>query len=404
MQNIIVEKPYRFLAPHRGDGIPTLIQSLRVVDCYLNKFEGIVSHEVRGVEHLRESLRQGHSILLAPNHCRYADPIAMGWVAREANIFLYTMASWHLFQQSRLQSFAIRLCGGFSVYREGVDRQSLATAVELLNEAKRPLVVFAEGTVFRTNDLLQPLLDGVSFLARTAARRRDQQDGGRVVVHPVAIKYLFGGELQTTLSPVLASLEQRLNIHRLGPPEPLLVRIAKLQEAMLTLKEIQYMGSAQAGPRSLRQQRLIEHLLEPLEQRWLGRRLSEPIMPRVKQLRTAIVPQLFQAEPGSVTRDELWAQLADIYIAQQIASHPPDYLQQPTDTRVLETVEALEEDLTDRARLHRPLHAILEVGQAIEVKAGRAPRGEQDPLMVALTASLRSMLSRLAQEAQPLSF
>ena len=131
---------------------------------------------MRGSEHLQDSVRLGHGILLAPNHCRYSDPIAMGWIVRQVNVYLYSMASWHLFHQSRLQAFAMRMCGGFSVYREGVDRQSLNTAIEVLVAAKRPLVVFPEGTVFRTNDILQPLLDGVAFLARAAAKRRAKQD------------------------------------------------------------------------------------------------------------------------------------------------------------------------------------------------------------------------------------
>ncbi len=60
--------------------------------------------------------------------------------------------------------------GAFSIYREGVDRQSIDLAVEILATGERPLVIFPEGAVFRTNDRLQPLLDGVAFLARTLPR------------------------------------------------------------------------------------------------------------------------------------------------------------------------------------------------------------------------------------------
>lgn len=402
MQNIIIEKPYRFIPPHHGDWIPTAIQFFHVIDKYLKKCEGIHTHEVRGADHLRESLRRGHGVLLAPNHCRYADPIAMGWVAREANVLLYSMASWHLFHQSPVLATAIRWCGGFSVYREGVDRQSLETAIKALAEGKRPLVVFPEGTVFRTNDILQPLLDGVSFLARTAARRRAKHDGGSVVVHPVAIKYLFRGNLEETLNPVLRSIETRLTLHGSFRPGSLVQRVKKISEAMLALKEIQYFGQAQTGERRLRQQQLIRHLLCPLETKWLGKCSEDSIMPRVKQLRSAIVPHLFQSTDVT-RRAELWIDLEDIYYAQQIASHPSDYLDQPTDTRVLETVEAIEEDLTDKSQIHRPLHAILEVGEAIEVDGGKPARGQDDPLMAELTTALRGMLNRLATESQPLT-
>ncbi|MEO8272200.1 MAG: 1-acyl-sn-glycerol-3-phosphate acyltransferase, partial [Aureliella sp.] len=98
----------------------------------------------------------------------------------------------------------------------------------------------------------------------------------------------------------------------------------------------------------------------------------------------------------------LWSDLADIYMAQQIASHPSDYLDQPTDTRILETVESIEEDLTDRAQVNRPLHAILEVGPALEVDAQRPSREGCDPLMDELSRWLRSKLQTLSHEAKPI--
>ena len=127
----------------------------------------------------RESLDRGDGILLAPNHCRYADPLVLGWPARELRTHVYAMASWHLFNKGRFDAFAIRKMGGFSIHREGTDRQSLETAIDILATAERPLILFPEGTTNRTNDVLKPLLDGVSFIARSAARRRAKACGGR---------------------------------------------------------------------------------------------------------------------------------------------------------------------------------------------------------------------------------
>ena len=78
------------------------------------------------------------------------------------------MASWHIFKQSRLESFVVRRLGGFSIYREGLDRQSLDTAVQIVSNAERPLVIFPEGVVSRSNDRLNSLMDGVSFIALVA--------------------------------------------------------------------------------------------------------------------------------------------------------------------------------------------------------------------------------------------
>jgi 1-acyl-sn-glycerol-3-phosphate acyltransferase len=82
----------------------------------------------------------------------------------------------------------------------------LKTAVGLLTEAKRPLLIFPEGMVSRSNDYLRPFMDGVALIARGAARQRAAA-GGRVVVHPVAVRYWFVGDLDAALAPALEEME-----------------------------------------------------------------------------------------------------------------------------------------------------------------------------------------------------
>jgi 1-acyl-sn-glycerol-3-phosphate acyltransferase len=401
MQDIIIEKPYKFIPPHRGRWWPKLMLMTGGIPWYLRKYEGIVSHRLEGVDHLRESLRRGHGILLAPNHCRYADPIVLAYLAHDADVLMYAMASWHLFHQSRLQSWAIRTMGAFSVYREGMDRQALDTAVEILSTGERPLVVFPEGAVFRTNDLLQPLLDGVAFMARTAAKKRAKSEGGgQVVIHPIAIKYVLKGDLQKAILGTVDALEKRLTWSSLQKA-PLLTRIHRIVHAMLCLKEVEYLGSAQTGTLVDRQQKLVDHLLDPLETEWLGKAADGPIIPRIKALRMKIVPELTTGELEPRERDRRWTHLEKIYLAQQIASYPPDYLLPPTtDTRILETVERLEEDLTDRAGVHGPMEVVIRVGEAIPVPPDRGPRGEEDPIMRSLRDALQGMLDELSTESR----
>ncbi len=400
MQDIIIEKPYQFVPPHRGNFLPKVILKLGIVPWYLRKFEGVVSHQLHGVDHLRESMRKGHGVLLAPNHCRYADPLVMAFLASDAQVPMFAMASWHLFQQSRWQKWALSTMGAFSVYREGLDRQSLDTAIDMLTNPKRPLVVFPEGTVFRTNDRLQPLLDGVAFMARTAAKRRAKDGGtGKVVIHPVAIKYVFHGDLEKSVDPTLDALEKRLTWTLLRETTTL-KRIHRITLAMLSLKEIEYLGAAQQGNIEERQQRLVDHLLCPLEQEWLGKTVVDSIIPRIKSLRMRIVPEMTTGELDERERERRWTHLSRIYLSQQIASYPPDYIVSPTtDTRILETVERLEEDITDRARMHGPLEVIIEIDEPIEVPTDRTPRGEEDPIMKRLRERMQSMLDRLSTHA-----
>jgi 1-acyl-sn-glycerol-3-phosphate acyltransferase len=402
MQEIVFEKPYRFIPPHRGNWWPSFIQRFRFIDRYLRRVEGVASYECRHAERLRQTLAEGHGILLAPNHCRPGDPILMGLLAREAQTHVYAMASWHLYQQSRFNAWAIRKMGGFSVYREGVDRKALNMAIDVLAEAQRPLIIFPEGAVSRTNDRLLALLDGVAFIARSAAKKREKApSGGKIFVHPVAIKYLFQGNLHRTLDPVLTDIEQRLS-WRAHPERSLVDRISQVGLALLALKEVEYFGRPQEGRLHERLHNLIDRLLHPLEQEWLGQPQQGAVISRVKALRMKILPEMVGGKITEQERQRRWHQLADIYLSQQIGSYPPDYLtDKPSVDRLLETVERYEEDLTDKVRTHGGLHAVIEVGERIAVESRRERGVTTDPLMTGIGTSLQRMLNGLAKESRP---
>lgn len=90
----------------------------------------------------------------------------------------------------------------------------------------------------------------------------------------------------------------------------------------------------------------------------------------------------------------------NIYLAQQVSCYPPDYLiERPSVTRILETVERFEEDLTDKVRPHGHLKAVIEVGEAIDVSPSRDRKAEVDPLMARIGSDLQSMLDTLALES-----
>lgn len=401
MQEIVFEKPYEFIPPHRGDWWPSFIQRFRLIDRWLKNSHGIVSYECRNEDRLRESLDAGHGVLLTPNHSRPADPIVMGWLARECRTHVYAMASWHLYQQDWFTGFAIKKMGGFSVYREGVDRKALNTSIAVLTEAKRPLIIFPEGAVTRTNDQLTALLDGVAFIARTAAKKRQRIDpNAKVVVHPVAIKYRFHGDLEASLTRVMEKIEHRFSwrVHR--NYDTLEARISRIGKGLLALKEIEYFGRPQSGTLQERLEGLVDRLLGRLEEFWLGGVQHGPVVPRVKNLRTKILPAMVEGKLPEDERQRRWDQLADIYLAQQVASYPPDYISdQPSIDRLLETVERYEEDLTDVVTPHPDLHAIIDVGEAIEVSPKRDREAKSDPLMDELATTLQGMLDELAKES-----
>lgn len=398
--SVLIEKPYRFVPPHHGTGWPAMIQRLRLVDLYLRKKEGVVQWQCRHLDRLRDSVQRGHGVLLAPNHCRYADPLVLGWPARELNIHLHAMASWHLFNTGWFDAFAIRKMGAFSVWREGLDRQSIETAIAILADAKRPLIIFPEGTTNRTNDALQPLLDGVTFIARAAARRRQKHDGGSVVIHPVAIKYLFLGDIHRWADAALAKLEQRLGWK--SPTDvPLLERLDRVGKAMLTIKEIECFARAGSGSMSERRDALIEHLLQPVERQYSGTDASLPVLHRVRALRSRLLPDVLDPALDATARELRRRQIADVDLAQHLACYVTGYLSNPpvTDTRLLETLQRMQENFLGTVDSAWPLKAVIEFGEAIAVPVDRAPRGVTDPLLEQIQQQLQTMLGRLAWEA-----
>ncbi len=398
MQNVVIDEPYEFIPPHRGKFWawacrPWLPRHLRIE-------HGITSHECRGLHLLRESIDAGHGILLAPNHCRPSDPMAMGLLDIQLDIYHYTMASWHVFKQDWFSTFMARRLGAFSVYREGMDRAALNCAIEILEKAERPLVIFPEGAITRSNDHLGVLLDGTAFMARAAAKKRAKTDPpGKVVIHPVAIRYVFEGDLEATVTPVLRDIEHRLTWQS-QDHRSLISRIRRIGMTLLCLKELEYLGQPEQGSIYTRIERLIDHVLGPLEEEWLGELQKGSVVSRVKSLRTAIVPDMVGRGIDDNERDRRWRQLADCYLAQQLSLYPRDYIRSDVPPeRLLETVERFEEDMTDKARVHGPLKITIEIGEAIQVAPKRVKGVKTDPLMAELEQRLTTMLQRSAADS-----
>ena len=132
MQNIVIAKAYRFVPPRFSPFWARLIQWY--LPTHLRNSFGITSWECVGAEHIVSSLNAGSGVLVASNHCRPCDPMVLGLLSREIARPFHVMASWHLFMQNRVLSFVLPRIGGFSVYREGLDRESLKCATRISAE------------------------------------------------------------------------------------------------------------------------------------------------------------------------------------------------------------------------------------------------------------------------------
>src|SRR5438105_9010838 len=109
-------------------------------------------------------------MLAAPNHSHDSDPHVMMEVGRQLRRPFYFMAAWQIFRMHwGIDGWVMQRMGAFSVDREGCDRRAMRQAVELLTTGQC-LVIFPEGEIYRLNDRLTPLLEGVAFMALSAQR------------------------------------------------------------------------------------------------------------------------------------------------------------------------------------------------------------------------------------------
>ena len=402
---LVTESSYRFIPPHRGNLWPRLLG--RLMPLHLRRSWGVTEVEIRGEKELASLLQSGNGVLLAPNHCRMSDAAVLQCLSRRLRRPFFVMASSHLFRGSRLQAFVLRRMGAFSVYREGVDRQAVQTAIDILAEARRPLVLFPEGALSQANERLNALMEGVSFIARSGAKKMARRSPAppsgqdrRVLVVPVAIRYLFQGDVEQTAAPLLARIERRLS-WRTQDELPLVERIYRVGPALLALKEMEYLGRPQTGELEDRLDRMVDHLLHPLERRWLGDAKTGSVIARVKELRKKVLPEMIEGELPEAELTRRWRHLEDMELAQQLSLYPAKYVAtRPSVDRILETVERFMEHLAGEEEPHSPMKAVVQVGEAIEVSTKRDRGAADDPLLTCLERALSEMLAALANESR----
>lgn len=394
------ESKYKFVPPHEGGVWPRVLG--RVMPAYLRRKCAISTIEVRGAERVRELQRAGHGVLITPNHCRMSDALVLQSLAVSAGQPFYVMASAHLFRGSRSLAWLIRRLGAFSVNREGIDRQSITKATDILAAAARPLVIFPEGALSHSNEHLNPLQEGVTFIARSAAAKLEAANAGgrRVYTLPVAIRYVYQGDVEATAGGILTSIEQRLSWR---PMEGacLVERIYRVGHGLLGLKEQEYLGRTFEGSIDERTQRLIHGILSPLEVEWLKGAKEGSVIARVRDLRRAILPAMIDGELPQAELDRRWRQLDDATFAQSCSLYPSQYVaSRPTVDRVLETVEKFHEHLAGDETPHGPMKAIIDVGEPIEVSSKRDRGAKVDPLLVGIEEALNGLLARTAGEVR----
>jgi len=314
----------------------------------LKRVQRIDRIETQGLKNLTDALKDGCGVLITPNHSSHTDPPVLWEIARKADIYLYFMAAWQVFAKvNPLRQFIFQRHGCFSVDREGTDMRAFRRAVELLQGAPWPLVIFGEGEVYHVNDTVTPFRDGPAAIAITAQKRAKRP----VVCVPCGMKFFYTEDPTEELLDLMSRLEERI-LWRPRPDLPLAERIQRYAGGLLAVKEVEYLGSAQTGDLPTRIKRLGESVLEDIEQRYGLDKGDLDLPDRVKSCRREVIKELEQPEESK--RQQATLDLEDLFMVIQLFSYPGDYVAtKPSLERLAETLDKFEEDI-----LHAPAATI----------------------------------------------
>ena len=329
---------------------------------------GLVRVQVSGQDKVQECLSKGQRLMITPNHPSHADPFTIYAACDAAQTACHIMAAWHVFLKfSPLMQRCLQWHGCFSVDREANDIGAFRNAIDVLCNRPEPLVIFPEGEIYHCNDRVTPFREGAAAIALGAARKADRP----IAIVPTAIKYRYIDDPTPHVLKVLDEIEQRI-LWRVRSHRPIVERLYAIAEAVLGLKELEYLGGARTGGLSTRLRDLGEEILRRLEERH-GPSGNDCHPVRVKELRRVILTKANDRQTAEQEQEKLRHDLDDLFMVMQLFSYPGDYLRdgQHTIERIAETVDKLEEDVLQRktASIRGRREALVQFGEPHTVPA-----------------------------------
>jgi 1-acyl-sn-glycerol-3-phosphate acyltransferase len=381
-------EPYRFIPPFRSTFWCHFAGAL--MPRQLRRTRDVHRWHFYGLEHLRSAVANKAGVLIASNHCRSCDPMVLGVMGTTARMYLYYVASHHLFRQSRLMGMILNRIGGYSILREGTDRESIRATVSILTEAERPVVLFPEGTFFRQNDRVHPLQEGLSLITRQAVKQCERP----IVVIPAAVKYWMLHDPRPALARRLEALEGRLG-WRPQTHLDLVARLEKLGSGLLAVKEVEHAGEPRSGPLEERIAALVELLTARLEDRHLNKRHDGWPLERVRRLRQHLSRRLMDPKTDAASLAEVKRDLDEMVFVENLGAQSVDYLREdPSAERLVETLQRIEETIDDAdEKAVVQMGVTVRLGPPIDARAlGEGAKGE------AFVSMLRGQMQGLLDE------
>ena len=391
MDRTIFRRPPQWWAPKLSPGWVRFWKPLRRYIQY--KSQRLDTIEIRGLENLREPLARNQGLLITPNHSGHPDATVLYRAAEQLGMPFYFMSAWQVFGRSNwLRKKIFQHHGCFSVDREGTDMQAFRQATDILKNKSHPLVIFPEGEVYHINERVTPFREGPAAMALSASKKADRP----IVCVPCGIRYKYIEDPTPELLLLMDKLENHID-WRSRSDEPLPQRIYRLAQAVLALKEIEYLGHTQNMELSERVTALSVAILKQWEESYQVDPKQHTIPERVKALRQEAIKRLEDADDESPQQDQSHRALEDLYIVVQLFSYPGDYVSEsPTVERMAETLDKFEEDVLGArtATVRGRRRAIVTFGQPITAQRN----GETKLTPVSLTTLLEQHVQTLLDQ------
>lgn len=318
--------------------------------------QGILEIDVQGADFVTQALKAGQGVLLISNHSFHYDSHVLIESGLRSGWHPQIMTSWQVFMMyGRMARWSLQKHGCFSVNREATDTQAIRHAVSLLTTSPNPLAIYPEGDIYHANDRVKNFREGAAGIALMAARQKKRP----IVAIPCAMKGIYTSDPTPQLIEMMGKLEMRLG-WRPTPERPLLERISRFGNGLLSLKELEYLGEVRSGTVGERLRFLANAVLEQVRQRGGFQQRGHDLTDQIRSLRSQVVRQIDSLrEQGSTAdsisvsaeeREKLLAQrridLADLFFVTQLSSYHGDYVsQKPSVERLAETIDRYEEDV-----------------------------------------------------------
>jgi 1-acyl-sn-glycerol-3-phosphate acyltransferase len=310
------------------------------------------------------------------------------------------MTAWQVFAMAgTFERWMLQRHGCFSIDRESNDLSAFRTAVEILTGSPYPLVIFPEGDIYHVNDRVIPFREGAAAMAMSAARKGTR----KVVCVPVALKGWYVQDPMPQLLDLMTRLEDRL-LMRPRPDLSIAERVYRFGGAVLSTRELDYLGESRTGPLPERIGYLAEQIVVGLEK---AHNVSPKVLAlpeRVKELRRQIIRKVEKEELSQEERGKLAREMEDLFFVVQLFSYPGNYVAaKPTIERLAETLDKFEEDAfsVGQPGIRGTRRVVVRFGEPIELSKEREGRDAVARFTDLLEGKVQELLDQLNSAAPP---